>query len=363
MAGSQTDNQIGDEAVDLTAALAAETTALKSFTDPLSLAAVPGRLNLQARFKQAPEDFLVTELSDVVLSGQGEHCWLRVRKTGQNTAWVARQLAEFAGVESQSVGYAGLKDRHAVTEQYFSVWLPGRDDPDWAAFDVAGVEIIEAKRHSSKLRRGELTGNSFRIVLRDVRGDICSDATALTGRLEQIAATGVPNYFGSQRFGIDGGNLDLFAALGRGARLSRNKKSFALSAARSALFNAYLNRRVADGTWNQCLPEDVALSDRDGDLAAMCGTGITPAAALPTGALPGTGGGRNGAGEADCLAGYSQTLALLERLQVKQHRRSLWLPVAGLEFTVAKDEITLQFALPPGCFATAVLAALADAIS
>ncbi len=155
------------------------------------------------------------------------------------------QLARFAGVHPRQVSYAGLKDRRAVTEQWFSVQMPGRDAPDWEAMNSDTLTVLRHARHSRKLRRGALRGNRFRIMLREIEGDLAE----LEQRLTRIDGQGVPNYFAEQRFGRDGSNLldaqRLFAK--PAPRFSRNRRSLALSAARSLLFNQVLSRRVKHG--------------------------------------------------------------------------------------------------------------------
>ena len=118
-----------------------------------------GQPSLQGRLRAVPEDFQVREEMNFTLDGAGEHVWLWVRKRGANTEWVARQLAQRAGVASGAVSYAGLKDRHAVTEQWFSVHLPGRAEPDWSADPDPEFTVLKAVRHSRKLRRGALTSS------------------------------------------------------------------------------------------------------------------------------------------------------------------------------------------------------------
>jgi len=176
-----------------------------------------------------PADFIVRESLAFELTGAGEHLYLLVRKTGQNTRWVAQRLARVLGLPMRAVGYAGMKDRRAVTEQWFSVHLPGRADPDVEAFGIDGVEVLRTRRHSGKLRIGALSGNRFRIVIRALGGDV----TALERRLASVRDGLVPNYFGAQRFGHGGGNLDLFQDVAAPARLDRQARSFALSALRS----------------------------------------------------------------------------------------------------------------------------------
>jgi tRNA pseudouridine13 synthase len=206
-----------------------------------------------------PEDFQVWEELGFTASGSGEHALLRVRKRDANTEWVARQLAAFAGVPAGAVSYAGRKDRHAVTEQWFSVHLPGRPDPDWPACGDDSFSVLEHHRHHRKLRRGALSGNAFLIVIRELRGD----PAELSSRLQRIAQSGVPNYFGEQRFGHDGANLAQAEALlaGRARVRDRNQRSLYLSAARGWVFNQVLARRLTDGTWDQVLPGDVLMLD------------------------------------------------------------------------------------------------------
>ncbi|MFI4970733.1 MAG: tRNA pseudouridine(13) synthase TruD, partial [Lysobacterales bacterium] len=204
-----------------------------------------------------PEDFRVEETLGFEPSGEGEHAFLLVEKTGANTEWVARQLADAAGAAPLAVGYAGLKDRHAVTRQTFTVQLPGRADPHWRALEIPGVRVLAVTRHNRKLKRGAHRGNRFRIRLRGVRGDF----GAVDARIALIRSRGVPNYFGEQRFGRDAQNLALAEALFAGRRMPRAQRGFALSAARAELFNALLARRVADQVWDRALDGEVFMLD------------------------------------------------------------------------------------------------------
>ena len=133
-----------------------------------------------ALIRSIPEDFQVTEVPLLQPSGAGEHCWLYVRKRNSNTQWVARQLARCAQVAASAVSYAGLKDRNAVTEQWFSVHLPGRADPDWRTLDCDAFQVLEVHRHDRKLRTGTLRGNRFRIHLRALTApsDRCASLAA-----------------------------------------------------------------------------------------------------------------------------------------------------------------------------------------
>jgi tRNA pseudouridine13 synthase len=208
---------------------------------------------LRGVLRAAPEDFFVDEDLGFVADGAGEHMLVRVEKRGANTDWVARELARYAGVDPNAVSYAGLKDRHAVTRQTFSVQVPIKRDIDWAGLQHPEFRVLEALRHSRKLKRGALRGNFFRIVLRDVGGE----RAAADKVLADIAAHGVPNYFGEQRFGRDAANVDKALAMFAGKRVQRHERSLLLSAARSQLFNCVLAERVARGDWNRPLEGEV----------------------------------------------------------------------------------------------------------
>jgi tRNA pseudouridine13 synthase len=321
---------------------------------------------LAARLRAAPRDFVVEEVLGYDADGDGEHVLLTVEKRGANTDWVARELARFAGVAPLAVGYAGLKDRHAVTRQAFSVQLAGRPEPDWTMFPHAEVRVLASARHRRKLKRGALAGNRFVLVLRDVQGD-----RALAERtLAAIAARGVPNYFGEQRFGHGGGNIERARAMFAGRRVDRTTRSMLLSAARSHLFNAALAERVQRDAWDRPL---------EGEVWCLAGSHSwfgpepwTPVLARrlaagdihPSGAL----WGRGDLPSADAVAAIEQAVADaapelaagLVAAGMEQDRRALRLRPAGLGWRWHDDgALELEFALPPGAYATVVVRELA----
>lgn len=300
-----------------------------------------------ARMRSRPDDFLVTEVLGWELSGDGEHDYLWIEKTGANTEWVSRQLARHAGVPAKDVGYAGLKDRHAETFQWFSV--PRWHAPDWSSLDAEGVRVIETGRHHKKLRRGAHRANAFRIVL---RGEgLEAYAGALNERVAQIREQGVPNYFGEQRFGRDGANLALADDWAAGKRLPRHKRSIAISTIRSFLFNNELDERVRDETWNVLLPGDKANLDGTGsvfdvetideELERRC----AEMDIHPAGILVGEG----------CDQGPDAWRKALDGARVEPGARSLRLRVADAACTVEADAAAVSFTLPRGAFATAVI--------
>ena len=237
---------------------------MSEFPDDVT-AALPfahGGAPLSGRMRVSPEDFQVEEQLGYSPSGDGEHDWLLIRKRGLNTTDVQRLLARHAGVKPVAVGFAGLKDRHAVTTQYFTVQLPGKEGPDWQALNDDSLQVLEVARHNRKIRRGSLQGNRFTLVLRELEGERELAETVLT----QIAAAGVPNYFGPQRFGNHASNLQraqrFFA--GEGKRPKHEQLRMLLSAARSYLFNKALAERVKLGSWDRPLAGDVMLLDGSG---------------------------------------------------------------------------------------------------
>ena len=304
-----------------------------------------------AAIRSQPEDFQVVEELGYTFTGDGEHDFLWIEKIGANTEWVARQLARHAEVPARDVGYSGLKDRHAVTQQWFSI--PRWNAPDWRALDVDGVTVLDVQRHHKKLRRGAHKANAFCIVLRGE--NLSGHSSALEHRLRVIQEQGVPNYFGEQRFGRAGNNLELADVFAAGKRLPRHKRSIAISTMRSLVFNEQLDERVRAGTWNQVLAGDKANLDGtnsvfdveavDDDLRRRCkALDIHPA-----GELIGDGSTR----------GPDAWLAALAKARVEPGTRSLRLRVRDLAWDIADDAVELSFRLGRGAFATVVLRELA----
>lgn len=308
-----------------------------------------------AVIRMEPKDFLVSEILDIEFDGEGEHDWLWIEKEATNTEWLARQLARFTGVVARDVGYAGMKDRNAITRQWFSVRRVSGAGYDWSAFELPGVRVLEIVRHSRKLRRGAHRGNRFELTLKDVQGDAVP-------ALQRIVTQGMPNYFGEQRFGRDGSNIELARALFAGRRLRRDKRSIALSAARSLLFNEILAARINDGSWNSLLPGDYAnlagtgshfrVEQVDETLARRC----RDFDLHPCGPLWGRGAGDAAAPqiERDVAAHYPELSSGLEKM-TDVSRRALRVAVADLQWTQESSTVRLQFGLPSGAFATAVL--------
>ncbi|MFO1427199.1 MAG: tRNA pseudouridine(13) synthase TruD [Steroidobacteraceae bacterium] len=331
----------------------------------------PGAVpRLRARLRSSPEDFQVDEICGFVPAARGEHFLLRVRKREANTAWVARELARRARVRPFDVGFAGMKDRHAVTTQWFSVPGRGLTLADWAGHAGEGYQVLEAYAHTRKLPRGALAGNRFRIVLRGVDARDEPTRAAIATAVAQLGVRGVPNYFGPQRFGRELGNLA--ALLAPGPAAAPRESGFVLSAARSLVFNAVLAERVRRGDWNRLLDGELANLDGSNSVFAVDAADAQLATRLqqldihPSGPLWGAGGPRP-AGEIAALeqriaAGLPAALAAIERARVEGARRALRLAVRDLEFRwlAEPDACMLCFTLRSGAFATTVLGELFD---
>lgn len=297
-----------------------------------------------ATLKLLNEDFIVTELPQQLPSGAGEHIWLDIEKNGANTAFVAQQLAEAAGVQDMDVGYAGLKDRYAITRQWFSIYLPKGETPDLTQLQHPEFKVLSQSRHVKKLRPGDLLGNRFRIVLRDVTGGPGA-IEALESNLKSVASQGVPNYFGAQRFGFEGGNVEQGRAmLAREIRVRNpKKKGIYLSAVRSFVFNEVLALRIQQGLWGKTLTGDVM--DEVGQ---------------PTGPLWGRGRVTT-TDQAQALEnGVAERHATLcdgmEHAGLDQDRRALVASPVDMSWEwLQADQLALTFSLSAGNYATSVL--------
>lgn len=298
----------------------------------------------RATLKRLNEDFIVTELPLQLPSGSGEHVWLDIEKNGANTAYVALKLAEAAGLQERDVGYAGLKDRYALTRQWFSLYLPKGETPDFTQIQHPEFKVLSQSRHVKKLRPGDLLGNRFRIVLREVSGH----REAIEANLAAVAARGVPNYFGAQRFGHEGGNVEQGRAmLAREVRVRNpKKKGLYLSAVRSFVFNEVLALRIQQGLWGQTLAGDVLDN-----------------AGLPTGPMWGRGRvsttEQAQALEMSIAARHAILCDGMEHAGLEQERRSLVARPQDMSWSWPQDDqLVLTFSLPAGNYATSVLGEL-----
>lgn len=321
--------------------------------------------------KQEAADFKVTEELGYSLSGDGEHIFIKLEKTNLNTAFVAEQLAAFCRLPLRQVTYAGRKDKYAVTRQWFGLHVPGKTEYDWQQFNLEGTRILQVCRHNKKLRTGQLKGNTFEITLREV-----NDPDSVIASLERSTRHGVPNYYGSQRFGIQrlsetgtvnrGGNLLMAERMLNGEVIkNRNKRSMALSALRSWLFNEMLSQRIGAGKLMSVLPGDVinltgsnSIFVADAETAPLV-TRLQQRDISTT--IPLWGKGDLGStGEALQLemtfaSAYPQVTDYLAGKSLSMERRAAIIWPQRLEWNQQGDTLIVKFFLPSGCFATTVL--------
>lgn len=319
------------------------------------------------KIRTYPADFFVEERLGFELSGRGEHVFLCIEKTGQTTIEVAKQIARFAGVDVQAIGYAGLKDRNAVTRQWFSVWLPKHNKVDWEQLSKDSLKIIDCNRHSKKLKRGANRSNCFQIILRD----LIVDKAALEDRLQWIGQHGVPNYFGPQRFGRTGNNVQQALAWlnGSGRKPGRFLKGMYLSSIRSFLFNKVLAHRVKLGNWDKGVAGDNYIFNGsnacfqslslNNDLLERVESGVIHPALM----LFGVGEFNNNGIAYDIEQGvfqlYPSLCHFISEKKIKKDWRASRLLVSNLTW-IWHDYNCLQlnFELPSGAFATSVLSEL-----
>jgi tRNA pseudouridine13 synthase len=320
---------------------------------------------LTARFRVAPEDFFVEELPAFEPAGQGEHLLLTIEKRGMNTAFAAKRIAQWAGIPEMGIGYAGMKDRHAVTRQRVSVHLPKRVAPDLDTLQSDDLRVLESHWHNRKLPRGALAGNRFVLTPRDVQGD----RDAIETRLASIRDHGLPNYFGEQRFGRDGDNVEAARCMFAGQRVKREQRSIFLSAARSELFNAVLAARIDAGNWRDGAEGEVWMLDGTHSvfgpepLSAELQERAARLDIHPTGPLWGAGELRSSqivrSIEEAATAPFADLRAGLEKADMKQERRALRVRVSGLHWDWPEEAVLqLNFVLAPGAYATGLLAEL-----
>jgi len=336
-------------------------------TLPFALGGPPSR----ARLRQHPEDFRVDERLDVPEHPGGAHWWLRVRKTGMNTRDAVRALSRLSSARVRQIGYAGLKDRHAVTTQWLSLPIEHLDPECLRDRLPPGLEVLEWRRARHGIRRGGLRGNRFHIRLRSVTGD----RDVLERRLGSLSR-GVPNYFGAQRFGRDAGNLAAAERLfeGEPGAVPRFERGLYLSAARAHLFNQVLAERVRRRCWDRLVDGELVILDGSRSVFPLEGkadaldTRLAAFDLHPSGPLHGVAGGGPCPGGA-CAALESEVLGRhrpltrgLEDLRMRAERRSLRLRPDRLAWHWSGDDLDLSFDLPKGTFATTVLRELAVTI-
>lgn len=322
-----------------------------------------GEPGLSGLLKVQPEDFEVEEVLGFTPDGSGEHVFVYLEKRGLTTPDAQLELSRALRLHPRDIAYSGMKDKQALTRQWFSLHLP-KGEPLLEACNTDRMRVLQVARNSRKLRRGSHLANRFRIRLQSCSGS----REWLEIRLDQVSRQGVPNYFGPQRFGY--GSSSLLQAAdwleGRTQERKRTRCGMLLSAARAFLFNQLLAERVRLLSWNQIM---------DGEVMALAGSGSvfpatkSDAAELrrrldemdlhPSGPLWGRGTSMATdaclALEQDVIAAWSALAAGLEAQGLQQERRALRLQVQELQHAWDDNTLQLDFTLAKGSYATSVL--------
>jgi tRNA pseudouridine13 synthase len=324
--------------------------------------------------RQSPEDFRVEEIPAYDPEDRGDHLFVHLEKRGLTTFDAVAALARAVGVAPRDVGYAGLKDRHAVTRQ--TVSLPPPIAPEaLAGLEVPGLTVLWARRHPHKLRTGHLRGNAFVLRLRQVDdgADVAAGrASAILGQLRR--APGSPNWFGAQRFGADGDNAALGRALIKGERLPGGpprgrRRRLLISAYQSSMFNEILRRRIDDRLFDRVLAGDILQKPATGGLFASDQPDVDQGRleageVIPTGPMFGhrmkspPEGSAARAREDEVLAAEALALSDFARAGklAQGTRRALAVDLGDTAVAVVDaTTIELRFRLPAGAYATAVL--------
>ncbi len=326
-----------------------------------------GGPSISGSLRDQPEDFFVEEVLGFEPEGEGEHVFLWIEKTDMNTQQLAGDIARLANLPVRQVSYAGMKDRRAVTRQWFSVHLPGKDSIDWQALNSDHVILLKHCRHLRKLRRGAHRGNRFVITVKNLSGD----TSELASTVASIARRGVPNYFGEQRFGHGGLNIMRASQMFTGEfKPKKHQRGLYLSAARSYLFNQVLAHRVAANNWDQLTTgellmlngthsvfpqgDNTDLDSRllDGDIHLTGPLYGKPTSLAPTDSVATI--------EADILQATPDFTAGLKRAGLNAERRALRFIPTDLEAPLSDGQLELRFTLPTGCFATALVRELVN---
>lgn len=326
-----------------------------------------GKPQVKGSLKSTPEDFKVDEVLGFDLTGEGEHLFLRIEKRGLNTEELVKSLARTLSKSEKTISYAGLKDRQALTTQWLCVHCPGEELAESNALQGPGWRVLESKRHLKKLKTGTLAANDFSLVLRDL-----SERSEIEARLAQIRTSGVPNYFGPQRFGYNGQNLIKAKELLLDNLKPKNRflRGIYYSAARAFLFNQVLAERVNQGNWNNALAGEVLQLAGSNSiftveiLDELISTRVSEFDISPAAPLWGRGQERAAkealAIQEQALADYSAWREALEKQGLERAYRSLILQVENLSWHWDADALLLNFRLTSGSYATSVVRELMD---
>lgn len=323
-----------------------------------ALAEVTSGPGTGGQLRQQPEDFQVQEIPAYMLCGEGEHLYLHLEKKGLTTAYLVRELGRQLGIKDRQIGVAGLKDRHALTRQWISI--PAKYEHKLDRFALEDVQIIETHRHTNKLGMGHLKGNRFIVRVREATGQ----AERARQLLEQLVKCGVPNYFGPQRFGLQGMNAEEGVRILAGESKIRDPRvrRFLISSVQSLIFNHFVSLRLQRGLFDAVLVGDMAKKhDTGGVFRVEDAQAESVRAAAAEVSATGTLFGKKtkpltdeaGELEREALAAFKLTPEIFSSRRGDRRLTRIFLPEASVEAT--EDGYQVNLVLPKGSFATSVL--------
>ena len=330
---------------------------------------------LLGEIKKTPEDFQVIEKLGFELSGEGEHVWLFIQKRDLNTQDITKRLARLANVPRKDVGYSGLKDKNAVTQQWFSVRFPTGEEPDWLTLNDEQLKILKIQKHHKKLKVGTHQSNHFKVK---VRGCQIDDPVALERTLKDIEKNGFLNLFAEQRFGREGANIQKAEAWLKGELKVKSPKDqgFLLSVLRAQLSNAYLLARQKINLINKAICGDIvgfpganSWFNVTADNLDEVNQRLSQNELVLAGILPGVDKKLSLIAEGREFAEriWSQFECYTDLLQRKVEMGFRAAIVWPTSFVFSYDEnegaVELEFELPTGSYATALLDALSGRIA
>lgn len=323
-----------------------------------------GLPGIGGEIKNDPGDFVVEELPLYEPSGQGPHIYVRLSRTGWNTRDLAKSLANLFQLKDVDVGYAGLKDKHAQVTQTFSLNLSGMDLEAATARieENMPVKVVWTKRHANKLKMGHLLGNRFSILVLGADTGAVETSRAVA---DLLAKRGLPNYYGVQRFGVDGDNAEKGREVleGRGPK-SRWLRRFLLSAYQARLFNSWLTERIERGWFELLLGGDLAKKVDTGGMFDVEDPEVENVR-FKNGEITYTGPiygmkmrwakGTAGLLEREIFDRFNLTDTLLSRARLDGSRRPARLALPILNISPSSNGLLFDFALPKGAYATVVM--------
>lgn len=328
---------------------------------PYTVRELPG---VGGAIKAEPEHFQVEEILPYAPCGEGEHCYITLRRKLWNTADVAAALGKCFRLKSADIGWGGRKDKQAVTIQTFSLLMPLNMSLEEVRSRLSELpfEILAIERHRNKIKTGHVAGNRFRILVTGTIPDGLDRARAIAAVLKQ---RGVPNFFGEQRFGIDMANLNRAMKMAAGQQPVRSKRDdLMVSALQSALFNIWLTRRMARGQAGEIISGDVAQKTDTGGMFVV--EDLADAQdRFAQGAIAYTGpifGFKMKAAET-LAAEYEQEILndfdlhteVFKRLKAPGSRRTALLNLDDLAIEPDEAGLWFSFTLPTGAYATTVM--------